>query len=141
MPQLLSRIRISSGSARYREVLVKEAECEANRAGDEASCKELETLREHLFRMTEDDIDSESDRLEEMKLPKRRFVATSDYIGTETVDGMYYNYSFTDFMSHSLYNYNKFIGILREMNYYYIHGTNVENRLEKFEVRAQRNGA
>lgn len=79
MDQLLSRIRISSGSARYmKEVLVKEAECEANRAGDEASCKELETLREHLFRVTEDDIDPQSDRLEEMKLPKRRFVATSD---------------------------------------------------------------
>ena len=139
----------------YEESHAKEAEYEANRAEYEASRKELAALREHLFRMTEDDIDPEPDKLEEMKqaiagkrimiigghanwqrrlkqmFPKWRFVAISDYLGTETVDGMDYIYFFTDFMSHALYN--KFIVILREreMNYYYIHGTNVERNVRQ----------
>ena len=139
----------------YEEAHAKEIEYEANRAEYEASRKELVTLRDHLFRMTEDDIDLEPDKLEEMKqaiagkrimiigghvnwqrklkqmFPRWRFVATSDYLGMETVDGMDYIYFFTDFMSHALYY--KFIGILREreMNYYYIHGTNVERNVKQ----------
>ena len=139
----------------YEEAHAKEVEYKENRAEYEASRKELATLREHLFRMTEDDIEPEPDKLEEMKqaiagkqimiigghvnwqrrlkqmFPKWRFVAASDYLGTETVDGMDYIYFFTDFMSHALYN--KFIGILREreLNYYYIHGTNVEKNVRQ----------
>ena len=55
-------------------------------------------------------------------------MAISDYLGTETVDGMDYIYFFTDFMLHALYN--MFIGILREMDYY-IHGTNVERNVRQ----------
>lgn len=93
--------------------------------------------------MTEDDIDPEPDKLEEMKqaiagkkimiigghanwqrrlkqmFPKWRFVATSDYLGKETVDGMDYIYFFTDFMSNALYN--KFIRILRERDELLLH--------------------
>ena len=85
-------------------------------------------LREHLFRKTEDDIEPKPDKFEGMKqaiagkrimligghvnwqrhlkqmFPKWRFVAASDYLGTETVDGMDYIYCFADFMSHALNN-------------------------------------
>jgi hypothetical protein len=135
----------------YEEAHAKEVEYESNRAEYEASRKELATLREHLFKMTEDDI--EPDKLEEMKqaiagkrimiigghanwqrrlkqmFPRWRFVAASDYLGTETVDGMDYIYFFMDYMSHALYN--KSIRMLkdREMSYYLYYMGRIQTRM------------
>ena len=99
-----------------------EAEYEANRAEYEASRKELAIPRDHLFRITKDGIESEPDKLEEIKQtidgkrimiigghvnlksrfkqmsPKNRFVATSDYLGSETVYAMENIYFLTDFV-------------------------------------------
>ncbi|MDO4521253.1 MAG: hypothetical protein Q4B44_06390, partial [Erysipelotrichaceae bacterium] len=141
----------------YEEARDKAAELDENRREYEASRRELIALRDHIFKMTEDDIEEEEDQvlLERMKraiadkkimiigghenwqkrmrkiFPKWKFVAVSDNLGLDTVDGMDYIYFFTDFMSHELYY--KFVGLMRrrDMNWYYIHGTNIEKNIRQ----------
>ncbi len=150
----------------YEEAREKADAYESSRAEYEASRKELTALRNHIFNITEDDVEEEEDQvlLERMKraiadkkimiigghenwqkrlrksFPKWKFVAASDNLGLDTIEGMDHIYFFTDFMSHALYY--KFIGLMRrrEMDWYYLHGTNIEKNVRQIYSETVRMG-
>jgi len=141
----------------YEEARDKAAKLEESRVEYEANRRELIALRDHIFKMTEDDIEEEEDQilLERMKraiadkkimiigghenwqkrmrkiFPKWKYVSVSENLGLDTVEGMDHIYFFTDFMSHELYY--KFVSLMRrrDMNWYYIHGTNIEKNIRQ----------
>lgn len=150
----------------YEEAREKADAYENSRAEYEVSRKELTALRNHIFNITEDDVEEEQDQvlLERMKraiadkkimiigghenwqkrlrklFPKWKFVAASDNLGLDTIEGMDHIYFFTDFMSHALYY--KFIGLMRrrEMDWYYLHGTNIEKNVRQIYSETVRMG-